>query len=75
MQYMGLCLFNLQFSSEIIVRIVVLDLIIIPEYEVWTISHHVGLGHEIVVCSVCLEMFLRTQPCYHARYNKVHPFT
>ena len=35
-----------------------LCLIIIIESEVWTIIHCVGLGHETMVCAVCLSIFL-----------------
>ena len=36
----------------------VLHLIIIIKPEVWTINHCLGLGHETMVCAVCLTMFL-----------------
>ena len=36
----------------------VLNLIIIIKSEVWTINHRLGLGHETMVCAVCLTMFL-----------------
>ena len=36
----------------------VLYLIIIIEPEVWTINLCLGLGHETMVCAVCLTMFL-----------------
>ena len=36
----------------------VLYLIIIIKPEVWTINHCLGLGHETMVCAVCLTMFL-----------------
>ena len=32
--------------------------IITIESEVWTISHCLGLGHETMVCAVCLSLFL-----------------
>ena len=32
-------------------------LIIIIKSEVWTIIHCLGLGHETVVCAVCLSIF------------------
>ena len=35
-----------------------LCLIIIIKSEVWTISHCLGLGHETMVCAVCLSIFL-----------------
>ena len=33
-------------------------LIIIIKSEVWTIIHCIGLGHETMVCAVCLFIFL-----------------
>ena len=36
----------------------VLHLIIIIKPEVWIINHCLGLGHETMVCAVCLTMFL-----------------
>ena len=36
----------------------VLNLIIIIKPEVWIINHCLGLGHETMVCAVCLTMFL-----------------
>ena len=38
----------------------VLYLVIIIKPEVWIINHCLGLGHETMVCAVCLTMFLRT---------------
>ena len=35
-------------------------LIIIIKSEVWTITHYLGLGHETMVCAVCLSIFLFT---------------
>ena len=37
---------------------IVLYLIIIIKPEVWIINHCLGLGHETMVCAVCLTMFL-----------------
>ena len=37
----------------------ILDLIIIIKSEVWPIRHCLGLGHETMVCAVCLSIFLR----------------
>ena len=37
-----------------------LCLIIIIGSEVWTITHCLGLGHETMVCAVCLSVFLWT---------------
>ena len=39
-------------------NIYILCLIIIIESEVWTITHCLGLGHETMVCAVCLSVFL-----------------
>ena len=36
----------------------VLSLIIIVKSEVWPICHCLGLGHETIVCAVCLSTFL-----------------
>ena len=55
MQYMGLCVFTLSISLLIIVRIIELHLIIIKS-EVWITSFCFGLGHETMVCFVCLVM-------------------
>ena len=40
----------------------VLYLIIIIKPEVWIINHCLGLGHETMVCAVCLTMFLWRRP-------------
>ena len=39
-------------------RIYILCLIIIIKSEVWTITHCLGLGHETMICAVCLSVFL-----------------
>ena len=39
-------------------NIYILRLIIIIKSEVWTITHCLGLGHETMVCAVCLSIFL-----------------
>ena len=57
-QYMGLCVFSLPISLVMIDRIYILCLIIIIKSEVWTITHCLGLGHETMVCAVCLSIFL-----------------
>ena len=57
-QYVGLCIFSLPISLVMIERIYILCLIIIIKSEVWTITHYLGLGHETMVCSVCLSIFL-----------------
>ena len=58
-QYVGLCVFSLPISFVMIERIYILCLIIIIKSEVWTISHCLGLGHETMVCAVCLFILLR----------------
>ena len=40
-------------------NIYILCLIIIIKSEVWTTTHYLGLGHETMVCAVCLFMFPR----------------
>ena len=57
-QYVGLCVFSLPTPLVIIERIYILCLIIIIKSEVWTITHCLGLGHETMVCAVCLSIFL-----------------
>ena len=57
-QYVGLCVFSLPISFVMIERIYILCLIIIIKSEVWTITHCLGLGHETMVCAVCLSIFL-----------------
>ena len=62
-QYVGLCVFSLPIISFVMVeRIYMLCLIIIIKSEtcVWTITHCLGLGHETMVCAVCLSIFLWT---------------
>ena len=54
MQYMGLCVFSWPISLMMIVRICVL--LIIIKSEVWPICHCSGLGHETMVCTVCLSI-------------------
>ena len=57
-QYVGLCVFSLPISFVMIERIYILCLIIIIKSEVWTITHCLGLGHETMVCALCLSIFL-----------------
>ena len=58
MQYMGLCVFSLPIYLMMIVIIHALKLIIdIIKSEVWPIYHYLGLGHETMVCAVCLSIF------------------
>ena len=57
-QYVGLYVFSLPISLVMIERIYILCLIIITKSEVWTIIHCLGLGHETMVCAVCISVFL-----------------
>ena len=57
-QYVGLCIFSLPISLVMIERIYIRCLIIIIKSEVWTITHYLGLGHETMVCAICLSIFL-----------------
>ena len=57
-QYVGLCVFSLPIPFVMIERIYILCLIIIIKSEIWTITHCLGLGHETMVCAVCLSIFL-----------------
>ena len=41
----------------------VLYLIIIIKSEVWIVNHCLGLGHETMVCAVCLNMFFFFLAC------------
>ena len=55
-QYVGLCVFSLPVSLMTNERMYIL--IIIIKSKVWTIIHCLGLGHETMVCAVCLSIFL-----------------
>ena len=62
-QYVELCLFSSPFPlwsliEYIYIHIYILCVIIIIKSEVWTIAHCLGLGHETMVCAVCLSIFL-----------------
>ena len=50
--------FSLPISFVMIEKIYIPCLIIIIKSEVWTITHWLGLGHETMVCAVCLSIFL-----------------
>ena len=53
------CVFvTLPIYLVMIERIYILCRIIIIKLEIWTITHCLGLGHETMVCAVCLSMFL-----------------
>ena len=61
MQYMGLCVFSLPLSLVMIVKVCVLHVIIIIKSQVWTICHCLGLGHETIICALCLSMYFSGQ--------------
>ena len=61
-QYMGLCVFSLPNSPVMIVRMCTLSNYH-HQTEVWIINHCLGLGHENMVCAVCLTMFLYIWLC------------
>ena len=58
---MGLCVFSLPISLVMIGIIYILCLIIIIKWEVWTIAHCLGLGHEtgssLLYCAKDWEMY------------------
>ena len=56
-QYMGLCVFILPISLVMIERIYTLSYYHHQKWVVWTIIHCLGLGHETMVCAVCLSIF------------------
>ena len=58
-QYMGLHVLSLPFSLVMIERIYmyILCLIIIIKSDVWTIIHCLWLGHETMVCAVCVPLY------------------
>ena len=56
--FWGLCVISLPISLVMIERISILCLIIIIKLDVWTIIHCLELGHETMVCAVCLSIFL-----------------
>ena len=57
-QYVWLYEFSLPISLVMTEIIYILCLIIIIKSEVWTITHCLGLGHETMVSTVCLSIFL-----------------
>ena len=58
----GAVCFQFTHFHVMIERIYILCLIIIIKSEVWTITHCLGLGHETMVCAVCLFVFLWFNP-------------
>ena len=64
-QYVGLCVFSLPISFVMIERIYIyFFLIIIIKSEVWIITQCLWLGHETMVCAVCLSIFLQSNIDY-----------
>ena len=57
---LGLSVFSLPISLVMIERIYILCLIIIMNSEVRTVTPCLGLGHETMVCAVCLSISLLT---------------
>ena len=57
----GAVCFQLPISLVMIERIYIICLIIIIKSEVWTITHCLGLGHETMVCAVCLSVFFHAK--------------
>ena len=58
MQYMGRCIFSLHIYLVVIVRICIIYLFVIIKSEVWPICRCLQLGHETLVCAVCLLILL-----------------
>ena len=54
----GAVCFQFTHFLVMIERIYILCLIIIIKSDKWTITHCLGLGHETLVCAVCLSIFL-----------------
>ena len=66
-QYVGLCVFSLPTPLGMIERIYIFCLIIITKSEVWTVTHCLGLGHETMVCAVCLSIFLYSSKVFYIK--------
>ena len=69
-QYARLCVFSLPISVVMIERKYTLCLIIIIKSEVWTIIHCLGLGHETLVCAVCLSIFVCSKLIFTIYHRK-----
>ena len=54
----GAVCFQFTHFLVMIERIYILCLIIIIKSDIWTITNCLGLGHETMVCAVCLFVFL-----------------
>ena len=68
---MGLCVFSLLIYLMMIVRLRVLYLIIFIQSEVWPSPICHCLGHETMVCTVCLSIFLQMWCLYNIIMNAV----
>ena len=69
----GLFAFSLPISLMMIVRICVLYLLIIIKLEVWPICHCLRLGHETMVCALCIFIFLwKHFPCDWPFLSEIH---
>ena len=66
-QYVELHVFSLPISLVMTERIHLLCLIIIIKWEVWTIAHCLGSGHETLMSTVCLVIFLGVGKCFKLR--------
>ena len=64
-QYVGPCVFSLPIHLWWLWWYILCRIIIIIKSEVWTITHCLGLGHETMVCTVCLSIFLCKQYIKH----------
>ena len=59
-RYMDCVCFQLQLTCLLmIVEILVIHSIITIKLEIWIISKCLGIGHETMVCAVCLAIFIR----------------
>ena len=72
-QYVGLYVFSLPISLVMIERIYILCLIIIIKLEVWAITHCLGLGHETMVSTVCLSIFIWINSVWWSNLVKKEP--
>ena len=66
-QYAGRCVFSLPIYFVMVEIIYILCLIIIIKSEVGTITHCLGLGHETMVCAVCLSIFFLKHFAWYKR--------
>ena len=86
LNYLSCNIWDCEYSAHpfflmIIVRTRVLYLTIIIKSEVWPICHYLGLGHDTMLCTVCLAIFSlkgfkdHNQPLVvYERYWKVRCF-